>query len=432
MTTPAPSASYRLLLAGHGAQVAAILALTLVFASDTLLAVTILPAAVLDVGGLSRYALAVGAVTVAQSIAAPLAGMLVDRKGFIPAVVTGVALFALGNVIAATAASMTQIAAGRFVQGAGGGILIPVATAAVLAYLPTELRSRAVVLKETTWVVASLLGPALGAVAVQVFSWRVAFLLELPLAAVALTIAVVALRGRTPPAVERPSPYDLVGPLLCGSIILALLTVPPLAVVPAVLFILGERSPRTRVIPPQRTIRLVVCLYLAQGFMFASLEEFIGLDLQRGLGLEPIVTALTLAAAALSWLAGSAQVARLARPPRSTLPVTIAIAVVGGVIATLPDRTGVAAIVGYVIAAAGLGPSLQAFIALLGEEATDQEGRASAAAALATTLGLGAGLALAGTFVLEGDIHDGARLAYGASTAVLAVIGTVAVTLLRR
>ena len=103
--------------------------------------------------------------------------MLSDRLGRKPVIVSGLLLFFLGSVVAASADSITGVIIGRALQGAGA---IAAAVMAMLADLTRdEQRTKAMLLIGITiggaFVASLLLGPVLdGAIGVRGIFWLTA------------------------------------------------------------------------------------------------------------------------------------------------------------------------------------------------------------------------------------------------------------------
>jgi MFS family permease len=175
-------------LAGAGLFVAAL---------DAYVVVTLLPAMMGDVGlTIDRIEQGTPIVTgflAGYVVAMPLLGAYSDARGRIPVYVACVAAFAVGSVMTATAglwtfADLRWLVAGRFVQGLGGGGLVPLSLA-LAADLYTRDRSRTVALgsvaalQEAGSVFGPLYGATLAAAAAGVGGWRFVFWLNLVLAA---------------------------------------------------------------------------------------------------------------------------------------------------------------------------------------------------------------------------------------------------------
>ena len=140
-------------------------------------------------------------------------GAIGDRYGRRRTYLWGVALFALASAACAVSASLGQLIAARAVQGVGAALLIPQGLSILSASFPSEERGRAIGIWSAWTSVFAALGPVAGGWLIQLWSWRLIFLVNLPLA-----LLVFALAPRIPEsrAVNGGSarPLDRLGALL--------------------------------------------------------------------------------------------------------------------------------------------------------------------------------------------------------------------------
>ena len=113
-------------------------------AADTYVVVLALPDMMTGVGvpidQLQRAAPIVSGFLLGYVAMLPLIGRIADLRGRVPVLVMALVLFALGSLITTLAYDMPSIVAGRFLQGIGGGGLVPATLAIVADLYPAERR----------------------------------------------------------------------------------------------------------------------------------------------------------------------------------------------------------------------------------------------------------------------------------------------------
>ncbi len=142
---------------------------------------------------LSIYVLALG-------IGTPLAGFLGDRFTFKRVYITGLIIFVTGSLLCGFAPSLWLLVAARALQGFGGGLSQPLATALLFASFPVEEQGRALGYFGIVLLVAPALGPILGGFLVDQDAWRYIFFINIPIGIVGALLAWRWLRARD----ERP------------------------------------------------------------------------------------------------------------------------------------------------------------------------------------------------------------------------------------
>jgi EmrB/QacA subfamily drug resistance transporter len=164
--------------------------------------------------GLNSYMLAFAALIVA-------AGRLADVLGRRRCLLVGSLLFAIASLICGIAPTLWVLVIGRVLQGAGGALMLPSGIAIIsVAYSGKE---RAVALGTLVGVagVAQSIGPLVGGFLTAEVSWRFVFLVNLPLIAV---IMIVALRGIQESHDETVSRrVDVAGVILLATALTSLL-----------------------------------------------------------------------------------------------------------------------------------------------------------------------------------------------------------------
>ncbi|MGD9961169.1 MFS transporter [Nocardioides sp.] len=182
-------------------------------AADTYVVVLALPemmrAAGVPLDELQRAAPIISGFLLGYVAMLPLIGRIADLRGRVPVLVMALVLFAIGSAVTALAYDLPSMVTGRFLQGVGGGGLVPATLALVADLYPAERRGVPLGVVSAVQEIGSVIGPLFGAVVLAVADWRMIFAINL---AVGLVLAA-AIRGLSGTVPVRRVP-DLLGLLL--------------------------------------------------------------------------------------------------------------------------------------------------------------------------------------------------------------------------
>jgi MFS family permease len=205
----------------------------------------------------------------------PMAGRLADLWGARRLFIGALVVFTFGSALAGAAQSLDQLIAARLVQAVGGGVLVPVGTAAASHLFGGTARPRALGVVGALTFLGMAAGPVVGAAVLASVhpedalatagisgplasmldpAWRWVFYLNIPIAIVALILAWAASSDWETP--RRAGRVDLAGAALFGiALVSGLLgltligateiagsAVPPAAVTVALLVVAGIAS----------------------------------------------------------------------------------------------------------------------------------------------------------------------------------------------
>lgn len=138
-------------------------------------------------------------------------GVVADRWGRRRALLSGLALFAVSSLGAAFSTSAMMLIAARAVMGIGGAALIPATLATLSEVFDDRERPKAFGLWAASVGMALALGPVLGGFLLDHFPWGSVFLINVPIA----IVAIVAIRLVVPETRDpTPGAFDPLGVLL--------------------------------------------------------------------------------------------------------------------------------------------------------------------------------------------------------------------------
>ncbi|MFF1300453.1 MULTISPECIES: MFS transporter [unclassified Streptomyces] len=146
-------------------------------------------------------------------------GALGDRYGRKRLIQIGLLVFALASALAAWADSAAVVIAARALMGVGGAVVLPIAFAVLAVLFAPHERGRAVSVLVMGLGVGIPLGPIIGGYLLEHFWWGSIFLINVPLAALAIVAIALLLPESRDPAPPRP---DVRGGLLSTAGLVAL------------------------------------------------------------------------------------------------------------------------------------------------------------------------------------------------------------------
>lgn len=380
-----------------------------------------------------------------------LAGLLVpvaalaDRWGRRRMLLTGFTLFAVASLAALVAGSAGEVIAIRALLGIGGAMIMPATLSLIRALFP-DARERAFALGlwAATAAVGGAVGPIVGGALLSAFSWHAAFLVNVPL----MAIAFVAGRALLPESrSERPGRVDAAGVLLSvGGMVAAVYAVKHLGKegvdLPTLLALAGGAALLTAFVRrcqrqenPMLAVGLFANPVFRAGVLTALVSStvmivllFVGSQwLQLVQGWSPLVAGLALLPMALGGLVGPplapAVAARLGA--RNVIVAGLVVLALGLLTLWLLPRplpySGVALallLVGFGTAALGLASAL-----IMGAAPAHQAGSAAAVEEMSYEVGGVLGVAVLGS--LAGLVYRGGLPAGAAPEAVESVAGAL-------
>jgi EmrB/QacA subfamily drug resistance transporter len=182
------------------------------------------------------------------------AGALADRLGRRRMLILGLVLFTLASLLCGLASNLAVLNGARALQAIGAALQLSSSLAVIAHGFQAHERARVYAIWGTVMGLAPSLGPTIGGLVTSYFGWRWAFLINLPLGAALVLLAVTSVAESRDPKAGR---LDLPGIALFGlglfSIVWALINANSV----------GWESPAT-------LVKIVLGVVLLVGFVFAE------------------------------------------------------------------------------------------------------------------------------------------------------------------
>lgn len=134
-----------------------------------------------------------------------VAGRLGDSYGLKRMQLVGLGLFAAAALLCGVAPNLWFLVLARALQGVGAAFLMALTMALMRETAGEDRVGRAMGLLGTVSALGTALGPSLGGLLLTATGWQGIFLVQIPLAVLALVLSVIALPPDKPRAVGRPS-----------------------------------------------------------------------------------------------------------------------------------------------------------------------------------------------------------------------------------
>lgn len=307
--------------------VASIMASMCMIAIEATIVSTAMPQIAAELGGLRLYAWVFSAFLLSQTAMTVVFGKLSDIYGRKPMVLGGIAIFLVGSIAAGFAWSMPSLIAFRLIQGVGAGAIQPIVMTIVGDLYPARERGKVQGYLASVWATAAIVGPLLGALIIQKFSWAWIFWMNIPVG-IAAGLGFIFFLHEAPR--RKRASIDVVGAGLFTAAVAALMftltdagsgheqrawLAGGIFCVCLVLFILQERRAADPMVSFDLWSRKAIAVsngaMLFSNMVIIGVTTFLPMYVQGVLHRTPTVAGLTLTMIMVGWPVGSIVASRL-------------------------------------------------------------------------------------------------------------------------
>jgi MFS family permease len=407
---------------------AAVITSNFMIAIEATIVSTAMPQIASQLGGLELYSWVFAAFLLTQTATTVVFGKLSDLRGRKTVMLSGIAIFLLGSAFCGFAWSMPSLIVFRLIQGVGAGAVQPVAMTIVGDLYSVHERGKVQGWLASVWALSAILGPLVGGLIVQYWSWAWIFWMNLPIGLAASAGFLAFLHEKRSEARGRIDHLSAGVFTLAIAAVMADLTafstgnapeisiITLIAVVALALFVVQERrSPEPMIsleLWGRRPIAAVNAGSLFSGMVMIGLTTFLPVFVQGVMQKPPLIAGFALSAMVLGWPIGATLAPRLWMPfgIRAVMRFGSALVPVGALVFVFlrQETPPIAAGLGSAMVGFGFGLASSSAIVFI-QEIVDWSERGSVTAAylFARTLGSAFGATAFGAVLNYGLVHAG-------------------------
>lgn len=160
------------------------------------------------------------AYLLALAMSIPISSWVGEQFGIKRVFIIATSIFGIASLLCAFSPNLTTMAVLRFVQGLGGGVIMPVGmTMMYRAFDPEEYASITSFIFIPT-LIAPALAPALGGIFINYFGWKWVFLFVVPICFIAIVLSIIVLKEHKN---ATKIPFDWLGFCFSSSALILIL-----------------------------------------------------------------------------------------------------------------------------------------------------------------------------------------------------------------
>lgn len=279
-----------------------------------------IPTIVKDLQGFELISLVFSVYLLTSAISTPIYGKLSDLYGRKNILSIGIIIFLAGSFLCGLAQSMLGLIIFRAIQGLGAGAIFTVTNTIIGDVFPIEERAKVQGGIGTVWGIASLAGPFLGGVIIDLLSWHWIFFINIPIGLFSVILLQKALKETFE---KKKHPIDVAGIVTLSAAIAVFLNIflltgnsgsnhyPYIAISVAITFLLLgafykiEKKAEEPIIPFDiftKSSAIVNSISFLTSAILMGIDVYIPIYLQNILGQTPTISGLAMLPMSLSWL----------------------------------------------------------------------------------------------------------------------------------
>lgn len=380
---------------------------------------TAVPTIVKDLQGFEIISLVFSVYLLTAAISTPIYGKLSDLYGRKNILSIGIIIFLVGSFLCGLSQTMYMLVAFRAIQGLGAGAIITITYTIIGDEFTLAERSKVQGSIGTVWGIASLAGPFLGGILIDILSWHWIFFLNLPFG----ILSVILLQRNLMEDFEKKKhPIDFAGIITLSAAMIVFLSIflstgnesfgrhiyIVLSVGTTMILLLAfykiEKRAKEPIFPFDiftKTSTIVNLVSFLASAILIGANVYMPIYLQNVLGFNAKISGLALVPMSVSWLIASVILGKYMAKygGKAVILVSNAVLLIStALLSTLGVNSSLVLVIIYVfIMGFGFGGVLTALTIIIQESvAYNKRGAATAANSLLRTLGQTIGVSVFG------------------------------------
>jgi EmrB/QacA subfamily drug resistance transporter len=380
---------------------------------------TAIPTIVKDLQGFQIISLVFSAYLFASAISTPIYGKLSDLYGRKDILSIGIIIFLTGSFLCGLSQNIYMLIGFRVIQGLGAGSIFTVTYTIVGDVFTLEERPKVQGYLGTVWGIASLAGPFLGGILIDVLSWHWIFFINIPFG----ILSIILLQKNIKETLEKKKQtIDFAGIITLSAAMIIFLNIflsvqndrvnYNVFVAVSVVLTIGlllvfykvERNAKEPIFPFDiftKTSAIVNVICFLVSTIMIGIDVYMPIYLQNILGFDAKISGLSMAPMSISWLLSSVILGKCMVKYGGkivTLISSFIILISSGLLLTLNVNSSLLFVLIYVfILGFGLGGAFTTLTIMVQESVCyNKRGAATAANSLLKTLGETIGVSVFG------------------------------------